>query len=447
MQGNNKEKTSHFWQAVKEKLRWFTPGIGIKRWILLILIGTTLLGLGFGVLALDVYRTAPDTWWLPVLSFLSLRFLDRILRAIIFGGLGLAFVLLGTWQLNRTLLRPFLRPGQPVIDAVSTFRKRERGPKIVTIGGGNGLSTLLRGLKSLTNNLTAIVTVADNGGSSGEIRRNMGILPPGDLRNCLAALSDDEELLTQVFQYRFGESAGLNGHSFGNLFITALADITGSFEEAVAESGRVLAIQGRVLPSTLHDVQLVASVQSKRAYRFKRVEGESEIPKVEGTIKRVWLEPNNPTAFPPAIQAILGADLIVVGPGSLFTSILPNLLVPEIAEAIKASRALKFFICNVATQKGETDKFNVGDHVRMIEKHLGHRLFDVIVCNNHYEGPLSEGVDWVKPEEDLDQHWAIYQTKLVDTHNPWRHEKEKLADTIMELYLEKTGPLAQRNGN
>ncbi len=447
MQGKNKDQTSHFWQAIKEKLRWFIPGIGIKRWILLILIGTTLLGLGFAVLALDVYRTAPETWWLPVLSFLSLRFLDRTLRAIIFGGLGLAFVLLGTWQLNRNLLRPFLRPGQPVIDAVSTFRKRERGPKIVTIGGGNGLSTLLRGLKIHTNNLTAIVTVADNGGSSGEIRRTMGILPPGDLRNCLAALSDDEELLTQVFQYRFGESAGLNGHSFGNLFITALADITGSFEEAVAESGRVLAIQGRVLPSTLHDVQLVASVQSKRAYRFKRVEGESEIPKVEGTIKRVWLEPNNPTAFPPAIQAILGADLIVVGPGSLFTSLLPNLLVPQIAEAIKASRALKFYICNVATQKGETDKFNVGDHVRMLEKHLGHRLFDVIVCNNNYEGPLSEGVDWVKPEEDLDQHWAIYQTKLVDTHNPWRHEKEKLADTIMELYLEKTGPLAQRNGS
>jgi uncharacterized cofD-like protein len=432
-------------QLSREILRWFTPGIGVKRWVLLILAGTTLLGIGFAVLVLDVYRTAPDTWWAPILSFLSLRFLDRTLRAIIFGGLGIVLILLGIWRLNRTLLRPFIRPGQLLMESVSTYRKKERGPKIVAIGGGNGLATLLRGLKLHTNNLTAIVTVADDGGSSGQIRKNIGILPPGDIRNCLAALSGDEELLSQVFQYRFGESAGLNGHSLGNLFITALTEMTGSFEDAVAESGRVLAIQGQVLPSTLHNVNLVASVEEK--HKQKRVEGESNIPKTGGRVKRVWLEPNNPKAYPPTIQAILNADLIVIGPGSLFTSLLPNLLVPDLAQAIKSSRALKFYICNVATQRGETDHLDVGDHIRMIEKHLHHRLFDIIVCNNHFPGTIAQGIDWVKPEEDLDQHWALYQTDLVDATNPWRHDKSKLANTIMELYLEKTGPLSGKNGS
>jgi len=432
-------------QLFKEIIRWFTPGIGLKRWVLLILAGTTLLGIGFAVLVLDVYRTATHPWWVTVLSFISLRFLDRTLRAIIFGGLGVALIVIGIWRINRTLLRPFLRPGQLLMESVSTYRKKERGPKVVAIGGGNGLATLLRGLKLHTNNLTAIVTVADDGGSSGEIRKNIGILPPGDIRNCLAALSNDEELLSQVFQYRFGESAGLNGHSLGNLFITALTDMTGSFEEAVAESGRVLAIQGQVLPATLHNVKLVASIEKNR--KDKRVEGESAIPEANGRIKRVWLEPSNPKAFPPAIQAILNADLIVIGPGSLFTSLLPNLLVPDLAQAIKFSRAVKFYVCNVATQKGETDQFGVGDHIRMIEKYLQHRLFDIIVCNNHYIGTFSRGVEWVKPEEDLDQHWALYQADLVDTDNPWRHDKSKLASTIMELYLEKTGPLSGKSGN
>ena len=443
MQEKSPKTKISFKQLCKELLRWFTPGIGLKRWVLLILAGTTLLGIGFAVLVLDVYRTATHPWWVTVLSAISLRFLDRTLRAIIFGGLGIALIIIGIWRINHTLLRPFLRPGQLLMESVSTYRKKERGPKIVAIGGGNGLATLLRGLKQHTSNLTAIVTVADDGGSSGEIRKNIGILPPGDIRNCLAALSNDEELLSKVFQYRFGERAGLNGHSLGNLFITALTDMTGSFEEAVAESGRVLAIQGRVLPATLHNVKLVASIEQN--HKNKRIEGESAIPEARGRIKRVWLEPSNPKAFPPAIQAILNADLIVIGPGSLFTSLLPNLLVPDLAQAIKSSRAVKFYVCNVATQRGETDQFSVGDHIRMIEKHLHHRLFDIIVCNNHYTGTFAQGIDWVKPENDLDQHWAIYQTDLVDANNPWRHDKNKLANTIVELYLEKTGPLTGKS--
>jgi uncharacterized cofD-like protein len=430
------------WQQFLQELRWLTPGLGVKRWLGLILIGTTLIGLGFAVVLIDIYRTAPSTW-VSVLSALSLRELDRTLRGVIFGALGTGLIAWGIWGLNRALLKPFIPPGKQVLDAVSAYRKRERGPRIVAIGGGTGLSSLLRGLKTHTSNLTAIVTVADDGGSSGELRRSMGILPPGDIRNCLAALSNDEALMTQIFQYRFGSGAGLNGHSLGNLFITALADITGSFEEGVAESGRVLAVQGRVLPSTLHDVRLVADVQLPHEINEVRVKGESQIPKTAGQVRRVWLEPNNPLAYPPSVQAILSADLVILGPGSLYTSLLPNLLVPDLAEALRRTRAQKFYVCNVATQKGETDDYSCGEHVRTIEKHLGGRLFDLIVCNRRYEGKL-EDESWVKVEPGLEEEYPLYQTDLIDEENPRRHDSYKLAQVIMDLFFERTGPLSVR---
>ncbi|MDD5369426.1 MAG: YvcK family protein, partial [Anaerolineaceae bacterium] len=427
---------------VRELLRWLTPGLGVKRWLALLLVGITLLGLGLAVLVLDIYRNSPEAWWLPALSTLSLRFLTRPLRALIFGGLGAGMVLLGIWGLNRTLLRPFLRPGRPVLDTVTAYRRRERGPRIVAIGGGHGLASLLRGLKEYTNNLTAIVTVADDGGSSGELRRTMGILPPGDIRNCLSALSDDEALISQLFQYRFAEGAGLNGHSLGNLLITALADITGSFEDAVAESGRVLAIHGQVLPSTLHDVKLTADVRLDGVVQEVRVTGESQIPQVSGQIQRVWLEPNNPSAYPPTIQSILAADVIIVGPGSLYTSLLPNLLVPDLAEALRASRALKLFICNVATQPGETDGYSAGDHVHTIGQHLSGSLFDLVLANNYCEGRLPPGSTWVTADDPGSQSYPLYQANLVDPDNPWRHNPQKLARVIIDLFDEKTGPLS-----
>lgn len=433
------------WQAFTKQMRWLTPGLGVKRWVVVILIGTTLIGLGFAVLILDIYRTAPESWWLPIMSTLSLRFLARPLRALIFGGLGIGFILLGSWKLNRTLLRPFMKPGRPVLEAVSSYRKRERGPRIVVIGGGTGLSALLRGLKSFSNNLTAIVTVADDGGSSGELRKTMGVLPPGDIRNCLASLSNDEALLTQIFQYRFAAGAGLNGHTLGNLLITALADITGSFEEAVAESGRVLAVQGQVLPATLHDVRLVADLKQPEGAADLRVEGESQIPIVPGQVQRVWLEPNNPLAYPPTVQAILSAELIILGPGSLYTSILPNLLVPDLAEAMKASRAMKFYVCNVATQPGETDGYSCGDHIRTIEKHLGTRIFDLVVCNQNYKSTLPENIEWVTIDNNLQEEYPLYRADLLDESNPWRHDSAKLAQVIIDLFNERTGPLVARD--
>ncbi len=431
-------------RKLSSPLRWLIPGIGVKRWLLLILLGTTLIGVGIAVLILDIYRTAPETWWLPALSTASLRFLSRPLRAIIFGGLGLGLIFLGFLEVNRSLIKPFMRPGRRVIDSLWTHHQRDRGPRIVAVGGGHGLAALLRGLKEVTYNLTAVVTVADDGGSSGRLRRDLGIPPPGDIRNCLAALSDDEALLGQLFQYRFSEGvSGLDGHTFGNLFISAMVEITGSFEAAVVESGRVLAVHGRVLPSTLKDVKLQADIVLPNSANEVRIEGESQIPRRQGVIRRVWLEPNNAPAYPEVIQAILAADLIVIGPGSLYTSILPNLLVPDLTEAIHASRALKIYVCNVATQPGETEGYTCGDHLRALEEHLGQRIFDIVLINDRYDGRLPPTVEWVRPEPGLQEEYAIYAVDVVDTLSPWRHDSLKLAKSIIELYEERTGPLVE----
>jgi uncharacterized cofD-like protein len=431
-------------KSANRSLQWLIPGLGVKRWLLVTLAGVTLIGVGLAILVLEVYRTAPDTWWLPLLSAASLRFIARPLRVIVFGGLGVGLIITGIYGINRSLMRPFLRSGRAMVDTLTVHRRRERGPKIVAIGGGHGLASLLRGIKEYTYNITAVVTVADDGGSSGRLRREWGILPPGDIRNCLAALSNDEAMLAQLFQYRFPDGQGdLMGHSFGNLFITALADITGSFEEAVAESGRVLAVHGRVLPSTLHDVRLVADVSLPNLVSEVRVEGESQIPQAAGRVRHVWLEPNNPPAFPQAVRAILSADMIVIGPGSLYTSILPNLLVPDLAQAVASSRAMKLYVCNIATQPGETDGYDCIDHVQALEEHLGEGLFDLVVANQRQSGKLSPGSDWVLLEGDLPDHYAYYRADLINDERPWRHDSVKLARVLMDLLQEKTGPLVE----
>ena len=424
--------------------RWLVPGLGVKRWLGLVLFGTTLLGVGLAILILDVYRTTPETWWLPLISAASLRFLPRLLRAFIFGFIGVSAILGGIWGLNRSLMAPFVQPGRRVVDTLTVHRRRGRGPRVVAIGGGHGLATLLRGIKTYTHNITAIVTVADDGGSSGRLRQSMGILPPGDIRNCLAALSNDEAMLSQLFQYRFPNGTkGLDGHSFGNLFITALVEISGSFEEAVAESGRVLSVSGRVLPSTLHDVRLVADVELPNSANEILVKGESRIPESPGMVRRVWLDPNSPQAFPKALQAILNADMIVIGPGSLYTSILPNLLVPDIAAAIRASRAFKVYVCNVATEHGETDGYTDGDHVHALIEHVGKDLFDVVVSNQNSLGELPESIQWVETENELEIEFPVYRSDLIDPARSWRHDSGKLAQVLMDLLQERTGPLVE----
>jgi uncharacterized cofD-like protein len=431
----------HF-QWLRRFLRWFVPGLGVKRWFLLALAGMTLLGVGLAILLLDLYRTdSTNPALLTFLSYASLRFLPRWARVLVFGGIGLGLIGFGIWEMNRALMRPYMRPGLHVVDRLTDYRRRGRGPRIVTIGGGHGLSMLLRGLKIYTHNLTAVVTVADDGGSSGRLRESFGILPPGDIRNCLAALSNDEALLAQLFQYRFSGEPGLDGHSFGNLFISALSDITGSFEEAVAESGRVLSVHGRVIPSTLHNVRLVADVRLPHMVNEVRVEGESRIPEVAGRVQRVWLEPNDAPAFPPVIRALLNADMIVIGPGSLYTSLLPNLLVRDVMAAVHSSRALKVFVCNIATQPGETRTFSCYDHVRALEEHVGEDLFDIVLCNDNYAGSLTESSEWVLADEKSRSDVRLYTADLVDYDQPWRHNPDKLAQVLMDLFYERTGPL------
>lgn len=314
----------------------------------------------------------------------------------------------------------------------------DQAPKVVAIGGGTGLSTLLRGLKAHTPHITAIVTVADDGGSSGRLRRELGLLPPGDFRNCIAALADDEALITQLFQYRFGQGDGLNGHSFGNLFITALAAVTGSFERAIEEAGRVLTIRGCILPSTLEDVTLVADVAGApgaASAGLTRVQGESAIPKAGLPIERVFLRPDRVRAYPQAVRAILCADLIVAGPGSLFTSVLPNLLIEGIRQAVSASSALRIYVCNVATQPGETDGYDVGQHVKALQRHVGQDLFPYVLVNNNL-APTREAPQ-LQPVALCDttgESYEVIEADLCDLDVPWRHDSGKLAALIMRFY-------------
>ena len=444
---SNAEKNQKNMEMIKKKfqavLRWLRPGLGVKRWIFAILVGTTIIALGLALFVIDLYRKAPETWWLPLLSFASLRSLPRLIRVLIFELLGMGIIIWGIVGLNRSLLGPFLRPGHTIVDRLERHQSRKQGPKIVAIGGGHGLATLLRGLKTVSHNIFAVVTVADDGGSSGRLRESLGILPPGDVRNCLAALSADEDLLAQLFQYRFtNEEGGLEGHSFGNLFISSMAEITGSFVQAVAESGRVLAVSGRVLPASLENVNLIADIVDEATGEQIRVQGESKIPEKKGRIQRVMLEPSSPAAYPEVVKAILSTDIIVVGPGSLYTSILPNLLVKDIAAAIRTSQALKIFICNVATQKGETEGFSCGDHLKVIEEHVGMNLFDIIVANDNSPRKYNIRIEEVRVEEDLRKKYAVYKNDLIDVEHPWRHDPEKITRVLINLFRERTGPLS-----
>ena len=429
-----------FLTTSRSLLGWLRPGLGVKRWIVLLGGGTVLIGLALAYVLIDLYRNVPAP---AIVYSLTLQFLPRLARAAILGSAGLALILIAIAQVNRAVLAPFVRPGRPVVEAVAEHRRRGRGPKVVALGGGTGLPTLLRGLKAHTTNLTAIVTIADDGGSSGQLRRALGVLPPGDFRNCIAALADDEALTTQLFQYRFGGTDGLAGHPLGNLFITAMAEVTGSFERALVESSRVLNIRGRVLPSTLQDVTLVGEIVEPLALgaaagRVSRVEGESQVGAGRGVIQRVYLQPDDVPAYPDAVRAILEADLIVAGPGSLFTSIIPNLLVRDIAEAIRASRALKVYVCNVATQPGETEGYNVLEHVQALEAHVGQGLFPWVLANSDHSGPLPADLQWVCPDPPVNGARRTLAAPVADARYPWRHDPAKLAESLMQLLAEQT---------
>lgn len=406
-----------------------TPGIGVKRWLLLFMTGVMLLSGGMTCAVLSIIG-------IHLFTTISLAAEWGLIGTlVVLGSLAISFSLV---KLSRSLLAPYRKNQQGrIIDAVYAHRRRQRGLRVAVIGGGTGMPTVLRGLKQYTNHITSVVTVADDGGSSGRLRRELGVLPPGDLRNNIAALADDENLMTRLFQYRFDTDGELGGHAFGNLFIGALAGVTGSIEAALIETERVLNIQGRVLPATLDDVHLVASIRVSGSARPITVRGESQITQTGGIIEKLWLDPPLARAYDESVQSILDADLIVIGPGSLFTSILPNLLVQGIAEALRATNAYRVYVCNVATQPGETEGFSVADHVLAIERHVGRGIFQVVLANNSYPvenaGANTHYVQAVPLHHEILQRYTICYADLTDRDRPWRHDPHKLARTIIEL--------------
>ncbi|WP_354634647.1 gluconeogenesis factor YvcK family protein [Planktothricoides raciborskii] len=385
LERNNRHKFDQcrrFWQQVKPWLKWFFPGLLIKRWLFVSATGVLLTILGLAILA----NLTPVQYIFQLLN-LFISALASIIPSYVSGVGAVVFgVVLIAWGQSRSLgsiTEIFdVKSNEQLVSRLMTHRRLNKGPKIVALGGGTGLSTLLRGLKEYSSNITAIVTVADDGGSSGRLRREIGVLPPGDIRNCVAALADDEEkLLSDLFQYRFESGDGLSGHSFGNLFLTAMTKITGDLESAIAASAKVLAVRGQVLPATSSDVNLWAELIDGRI-----IEGESNIPHSGGKIARVGCTPANPPALPAAIKAIHEADYIILGPGSLYTSIIPNLLVPEIRDAIAQAMVPRLYVCNVMTQPGETDDYTVADHIKAIDTACGQRLFDAVVVNRQFPG-------------------------------------------------------------
>ena len=368
---------------VKKEVGWLLPGLEVKRWFLLIFFGSIMIVLGFMVLAdvRPIYRT------LELIRQAAL-FLPSNFLAAVFILIG-AIIFFKGWQKTTLSIMDMdsAKGNSSVLERLYRRRKLSRGAKVVAIGGGTGLSMLLRGIKRYTSNITAIVTVGDDGGSSGRLRNEMGILPPGDIRNCIAALGDDEDLITELFQYRFKTGEGLEGHSFGNLFLTALCSITGNMVKAIKESANVLNIRGVVLPATLDDMKLGAEFEDGRV-----VHGESSIPEAQGQIKSLFTEPENCQALPEAIDAIGDADLIILGPGSLYTSVIPNLLVAGIADAIEQSSARKIYVCNIMTQPGETDDYSVASHVNALLSHAGgKRIINAVLVNNSLPENISEG--------------------------------------------------------
>lgn len=399
-------------------LKWLYPGMKVKRWLSLAIGGVLLFGMGSALLTAQAE---------PFIRIISLTIL----------GCGMAMLVTGVVGAVRSLLDVVSpAPQQDLVELVFQRRHLEKGPRIVAIGGGTGLSTLIHGLKPYTTNITAIVTVADDGGSSGRLREEFGMLPPGDIRNCLVALADAEPLMQQLFQYRFAEESALHGHNFGNLFLTAMTQITGDFEKAVQASSKVLAIRGHVVPSTCEKVRLVAEHDDGSL-----TIGESRITHAPMPIRRVYLEPAVSTPTQEALAAIREAETIVLGPGSLYTSIIPNLLVEELTEAIVQSKALKIYVSNVMTQFRETAGFKASDHIRALVAHTNPGIVQVCIVNvkpvpthllekyrQEHAFPVEADIETIRG-----LGYQVVAEEVISTQDYVRHDPDKLARLIIHL--------------
>jgi uncharacterized cofD-like protein len=456
--------------------RWLTVGIGVKRWVLIAFAGLLVLAIGVAHVIRQVMTGAePGGPVMTVIDVLTLQFLPYQLRGLAAGAVGLGLFLFGSYRLVRALVDPFgpWDRDQPMVEVIYQKRFLARGPRVVAIGGGTGLSALLRGLKEHTSNLTAVVTVADDGGSSGVLREELGIPAVGDIRNCIVALADAEPLMGRLLQYRFpgsGQTAGagpdadparpvpsleadlppargaealsvgLGGHAVGNLLIAALVALEdGDFEEGVREMNRVLAVRGQVLPATGTVLSLHA-----RLHDGTEVEGQSRIAR-SGDVDRVWVSPGDVAASDDAIRAIEEAEMIVIGPGSLYTSLLPALLVPGIREAVAASGALVVFVCNVATQAGETGGYDLADHLDALDRHGAAHLPDLVLANNRFDAAAPAG--WLG--EPVRLRWPpgsatsggprLVLEDLVDPLNAHRHDSGRLAAALIGVWDREGG--------
>ena len=421
-------------------IKWLYPGMGFKRWLFVFALGSLCVGLGvaliFNYKYLDVIEEAlfriVYTWQG------SYNYTFTVMAGGITAAFGVALMLVAMRRVIRAVIAALMPEGTSarLVDLVYEKTRLSRGPAVTVIGGGHGLSVLLRGIKELTSNVTAVVTVADDGGSSGRLREELGIIPPGDLRNCLVALADTEPLMEKLFQHRFEGSSNLAGHSFGNLFLAAMAEVTGDMETALKESSKVLAVKGRVLPASKASVRLDAILEDGTI-----VEGESHIPEVPGRIRRVRLFPPHVSPVASALEAIRTADAIVLGPGSLYTSIMPNLLVDGVAEELRSSRALKIYICNVMTQPGETDSYTASMHAKAILRHAGSGVIDFMLVNSapleeHLKARYAaEGIYPVVVDEEAINALGIgfVCADIINQSDAVRHDPDKLSRSVMRM--------------
>ena len=417
--------------AARFLLLLLMPGLSLKRWLCLGLIGLAVVTSGV-IFALEL-SLGPD--FNSFIDTLSLRDAAPAVRGVVFVAVGVAAIGIAVSGLAASPAAGRLRERRGnFLDSLYVERVLSGGPKIVAIGGGSGLPNLLRGLKHYTTNLTALVTVADDGGSSGRLRSELGMLPPGDIRNCLVALADSEAVMQELMDYRFSTNGQLDGHSFGNILIAALANIGGDFYKGVEAAGRLLAVRGRVIPSTFTDVTLVGSTVSGR-----QLIGESSIGTSAERLRSLALAPSDAPGHPDAVKAIEEADLIILGPGSLFTSIVPNLLVRDISSAIARSRALKMYICNVAGEPGATVGYSVADHLNVVRYYIGEAVH-VVIANNNIAQPVDpDALQLVSPQSGWDDDAIYLSADVIDEEHPTRHDPDRLASAISEAYQKHRG--------
>ena len=420
-------------------LKWLYPGMKFKRWLALFSAGVMLVSLGLALVFNYKYLDMIEETifravylWKGTYDYAFTTFIGILVVA-----LGAVLMLIATRYTIRSLIMVLLPDNsERLVDIIYEKRRLGKGPNVTVVGGGHGLSVLLRGIKSATSNVTAVVTVADDGGSSGRLREEFGIIPPGDLRNCLVALADTEPLMEKLFQYRFKGQSELAGHSFGNLFIAAMSEVTGDMEQALRESSKVLAVKGQVLPASKDHVRLDAVMEDGTV-----VQGESHIPEVHKRIHRVRLFPEEVQPVQSALDALLHADAIILGPGSLYTSIMPNLLVDEVAETIRKSKAIKIYICNVMTQPGETDGYTASMHAKAIIDHGGKGIIDYMLVN---DAPISvemqdfyaaKGAYPVEVDEEAINALGVGFVKadIINENEVIRHDPDKLSRAVMNM--------------